>query len=245
MATLMDFFDKYQRVARVYPALIIVAPAIVAAATTIPTLHTQTWTAHAVTVAILLALLFAFTNIVRTCGRNLEPSLWNSWGGPPSTRMLLWSDATMSEAWKEKAHGVVKESVGIELHSKRKESHNQEEAKKLICDSFSQVKTILDLEKPGGRHQVHNIEYGFCRNLMGACWLGMGLSAASAVWCGAFFLIERQERLPLVGLAVSLIWCLLLLLARRIWLPVSVKLCADRYAEKAWGTFLELRPKKD
>jgi hypothetical protein len=246
MATIPNVFDKYERVARVYPALIVGPPALVAGATTIPTPPTQTWTASTITAAVLLAMLYALTTIVRMCGRSIEPSLWNSWGGPPSTRMMLWSDPMMSDAWKEKAHALVKTAINIDLHSKRKESHNQDEAKKLVADAFSQVKTILDIEKPEGKYQVHNIEYGFCRNLLGASWpLGVGISIASAAWCVAFSLVEHQVALPLIGIISSLLWGVLLLLGRRLWLPVSVKLCADRYAEKAWTTFLELRAKKD
>ena len=37
-------FDKYERTARVYPALIVGSPALVAAATTLPTLPSQTIT---------------------------------------------------------------------------------------------------------------------------------------------------------------------------------------------------------
>ena len=160
-------FDKYERVARVYPALILTCPAVVAVATTMPTLPSQTTTSHAVTAAVLIAVFYALTRFVRVVGFNIQQPLWDSWGGPPSTRMMLWSDNTMTDQWKENAHAVVADSLSISLHSKKKEAHNLDDAKKLIADAFAQVKTILDLEKPDGKHQVHNIEYGFAPNLLG------------------------------------------------------------------------------
>ncbi len=120
MSPIPNFFDKYERVARVYPALIVGSPALVAAAFTMPTLPSQTITGNAVTAAVLLAVLYALTHLVRAAGRKAEKSLWASWGGPPSTRMMLWSDTTMTDQWKETAHGVVLAALSVTLHSKRK-----------------------------------------------------------------------------------------------------------------------------
>ena len=241
MSLIPNLFDKYERVARVYPALIVGSPAIVAIAFTLPTLPTQTITGNAVTAAVLLAVLYALTHLVRASGRKVEKSLWASWGGPPSTRMMLWSDTTMTDQWKETAHGVVLAALSVTLHSKRKEPHNLEEAKKLIADAFAHVKTILDLEKPEGKHQVHNTEYGFARNLLGSLSpMGVVVSLLSAVWCGAFLFIETTW-LPVVGIGVCLALGLLFWLAKKFWLPHLVQISADRYAEKAWTIFIEIK----
>jgi hypothetical protein len=241
MSLIPNLFDKYERTARVYPALIVSSPALVAAAMTMPTLPSQTIMANAVTVAVLLAFLYAMTHVVRGAGRKIEKHLWAGWGGPPSTRMMLWCDTTMSDQWKEKAHATVLAALSVSLLPKDKELHNLDDAKKLIADTFAQVKTILDLEKPEGKHQVHNIEYGFARNLLGASsGIGVAIALLAAGWCVAFLLIERTWW-PVGGVAACLILGILFWLAKKFWLPNLVKLSADRYAEKAWTAFIEIR----
>lgn len=241
MSLIPNPFDKYERTARVYPALMVGSPVLVAAAMTMPTLPSPTITSNAIIIAVLLAFLYTMTHAVRAAGRRIEKQLWNSWGGPPSTRMMLWSDTTMTDQWKENAHAIVLSALSIELHSKRKEPHNLDDARNLIADAFTQVKTILDLEKPEGKHQVHNIEYGFARNLLGASSpIGVVIALIAAAWCGAFLFIERSW-LPVGGIAACLILGLLFWLAKRFWLPNLVKISADRYAEKAWTTFIEVR----
>lgn len=241
MSIIPNFFDKYERVARVYPALIVGSPALVAAALTVPTLPSQTMAGNAVTVAVLLAVLYALTHLVRSAGRKIEKALWASWGGPPSTRLMLWSDETMTDQWKESAHAVVLAALSVSLHSKRKEPHHPDDAKKLIADAFAHVKTILDLEKPDGKHHVHNAEYGFARNLLGASSpIGVVISLIATAWCGVFLFIETPW-LPGVGVAACLLMGVLFWLAKRYWLPHLAQISADRYAEKAWTIFIEIR----
>jgi hypothetical protein len=241
MSLIPNVFDKYERVARVYPALIVGSPALIATALTMPTLPSPTITGNAITVAVLLAFLYALTHLVRAAGRKVEKSIWATWGGPPSTRMMLWSDTTMTDQWKENAHGVVLAALSVTLHSKRKEPHKLDEAKKLIADAFAHVKTILDLEKPDGIHQVHNIEYGFARNLLGSSSpMGVTIALVAAAWCGAFLFIETTW-LPVVGIVGCLVLGVLFWLAKKHWLPHLVQISADRYAEKAWTIFIETK----
>jgi hypothetical protein len=244
MSLIPNPFDKYERTARVYPALIVGSPVLVAAAMTMPTVPQQNITANAIVVAVvLLAFLYTMTHVVRAAGRKIEKQLWASWGGPPSTRMMLWCDSTMTDQWKEHAHAIVLSALSIELHSKRKEPHNLDDAKRLIADAFAQVKTILDLEKPDGKHQVHNIEYGFARNLLGASSpIGVVIALVAAAGCGAFLIIERSW-LPGAGIIGCLILGLLFWLAKKFWLPNLAKISADRYAEKAWTAFIEIKTK--
>ncbi len=68
----------------------------------------------------------------------------------------------------------------------------------------------------------------------------MVLSLLSAAWCGAFLFVQTAW-LPVVGIAVCLTLGLLFWLAKRFWLPHLVQISADRYAEKAWTIFIEIR----
>lgn len=242
MNLLPNIFDRYERNARLYPAVLVLLPVIVAVFCTIPSFP-QTTTTCVIGGLILVAGAYALMFIVRQCGRTIEPSLWEGWKGPPSTRFMLWSDGTFSDEWKAVGHKTVLSALGIKLLTKKEEQSDAGRAARLIADSFVQVKSVLKLEKPEGDHQIHNIEYGFARNLLGSCFLSAGLATGAAAWCG-FFWSRENDTWAAVGCALSVVLLIVCVAAKFSWLPAATKLAADRYAEKAWTTFIELKRDK-
>jgi len=239
MVGLPDIFDKYERNARLWPALIVISPVLLAVAATLPTTG-QGMAQYAVAAALVVAGLYALMQVVRHLGRAIEKSLWASWGGPPSTRFVLWSDSTFSSDWKEIVHSVVSSSLSIRFLSPDGEQENPSHAAKLIGDAFAQVKSVLKMEKPDGEYQTHNAEYGFARNLLGGCIPGAVLAGLSALWC-AWFAWSEKDAWSLAGAVASASLVLAFLGARLLWLPSLARIAADRYAEKAWTTFVELK----
>ena len=242
MSFLLNFFDKYDRVARGYPALILTCPVVIASC------YDDARTA--------VTLLYESRHYDCCSNRNFlcsYPHCPGRWLQDSANALgqLGWTSFNPNDA-VERQHDVISvEGEGpcgcrrspLDLAPfQEKGSHNLDDAKRLIADAFAQVKTDLDLEKPDGKHQVHNIENGFARNLLRATWpIGFSITITAAVWCGAFVFIEGNLWLPVVGVISSLISALLFGLARRFWLPNLVKISADRYAEKAWTTFIEIK----
>lgn len=224
---------------RAYPALILVSPVVVAAVATFPVTPSQGHVGNGLTVTVLIAAFYALKQLVRSAGRSAEKRLWDSWGGPPSTRFMLWSDQTFSDEWKRIAHKVVEKAVSIRLLSADEEKQDEKKARKLLFDAFMQVRTALDLKLPKWRLRTHNAEYGFARNLLGGCPAGMWLAGAATLWCLVFWGV-RQTTSPGMGA----LGCIILLVgfgvAKELWLPSLAKITADRYAEKAWTAFVEL-----
>jgi hypothetical protein len=120
------------------------------------------------------------------------------------------------------------------------EKKDRSRAENLIRDAFTQVKSVLKIEKPDGEYQTHNIEYGFARNLLGASLLGAVLAGICAVWCAVFAWSEK-DTWSLIGCIANLGLLLAFVTGKVLWLPSLTKIAADRYAEKAWTTFVELR----
>ncbi len=240
MTDLPNIFDVYERKARAYPALILVSPTIVACIATFPVASNQGYLGNSITAAVVVAGFYVLIQAARHAGRRVEKRLWDDWDGPPSTRLVLWSDKTLGDDWKVTAHDAVEAALSIKLLSRNEEEKDGNRARKLIADAFMQVRTILDLESPKGKCEIHNAEYGFARNLLGGCPIGMGVAGVSAIWCLVYWWVKKTAS-PGWGAFV----CLLLLigfgLAKRFWLPSLAKLTADRYAEKAWATFIELK----
>lgn len=239
MNVLPNIFDKYERNARLFPAVLLLLPVVVAVAATLPVFE-QAIAKYVTASIVLLAGAYAIMLMVRQGGRAIEPELWDSWEGAPSTRFMRWSDETFSDEWKKVAHKAVASALKIKLLSRKEEGEDKGKADKLISDAFAQVKSILKLEQPDGDHQVHNTEYGFTRNLLGSCFLGIVIAFGASAWCG-YFWYRENDAIAAVGCIVSAVILAGFFLAKIFWLPKATKLAADRYAEKAWTTFIELK----
>jgi len=112
-------------------------------------------------------------------------------------------------------------------------------ADRMIVDAFRQVRQYLRQHDANGLWSKHNIEYGFCRNLL-ACreiWVIIALSATvfSAVYGGRSG-SHVLNPATVIG-ALSLVCALYLGWAV---LPKGTKHAADAYAESAWMAFLRI-----
>ena len=83
----MDFkFDSYTWRARVLPVYLTVAPAVMVIAATLPEgLNLPLAGASAI---VFVPLSYFMSQVASDFGKSLEPTLWCSWSGPPTTRFL-------------------------------------------------------------------------------------------------------------------------------------------------------------
>ncbi len=232
--------DAPERNARVYPALILLTPALIAVGFTFPALPNVGATSHAAAAAILTALFFALTRIVRYLGLRYERTAWPAWGDQPGVRLLRWRDSQMTDPWKALAHRVVRESLGITPLSRDEEENAPEKADALLKDIFLQVRSTLNLHSKHALLRSHNIEYGFARNLCGGAVIGVALSLASAIWCMACYWI-LDKSVCAWGVLASVAFGAVLVILRLFWLPGYARLSADRFAEKAWSLFIVIK----
>jgi hypothetical protein len=109
----MDSLDSFALHTRYRPGLQAVAPLIIAAMAIgidkIPIVVSLVSFAAAIGLPIRLA------HTVRQRGRNVEPDLWESWGGKPTTRMLRLADTFTPEGdklrWRSTLGGAAKVSL--------------------------------------------------------------------------------------------------------------------------------------
>ena len=103
----------------------------------------------------------------RELGRRKEPNLWNSWGGPPTTRLLrhrcLPGDSTLSPGLRQQ----VEEWIGYPLPTQEKEE---------ACPEWADTKyekavtSLREATRDTSRFPLvfaENANYGFRRNLWG------------------------------------------------------------------------------
>lgn len=108
----MISIDFYELRARLAPTLLVLAPwilvIVVLGQTFAPTIITTS-----AAVLIFVALLYAFSFLVRGLGRRVENGLWDSWGGPLSALVLTEADSTFSKETKVQICRSVATTLGI------------------------------------------------------------------------------------------------------------------------------------
>jgi hypothetical protein len=190
----------------------------------------------------LLAGLYIASFVVRHYGRRVEKSLWEKWGGPPSTRFLRWRDTTFGEEIKSRLHSRVTMICGITLYPKEEELMNIRNADEKINQAFSHVKAIVRREDPHGLWLSHNAEYGLTRNLYGSRYVWAISSLIGVLSCGVIWIFVKNDT-ALISTILNFIFFLTAILFGRYYL---LKFCIDasnRYAESMWTTFLAITNK--
>jgi hypothetical protein len=227
--------DEYEIKARMAPALILILPLVVAILYAAPVL--SSWPVFAAGGVFCLVLVYGLSYFVRWQGVSIEPKLWASWGGPPSTRFLRHSDLTFSEQTKSRIRAEAEKLFSVRLLSADAERREPSRADRLIEDVFRDVRQYVRKHDSDGLWSKHNAEYGFTRNLL-ACrllWLIAGIAAAlftamygRRVGAGAFNVGTAVE-VALAAAAAYGGWSLL---------PSATKRIADGYANAAWIALL-------
>jgi len=229
--------DEYEVKARMAPAIILVLPVIVGCLYTAPVL--SSWPVFAASGICCLVLLYGLGYVVRARGNKIEPSLWNAWGGPPSTRFLRHHDSTLPTATKAQIRVQVEKKFSIALLSADEERREPARADRAISDAFRRVRQYLRQRNPVGLWFKQNAEYGFCRNLFGCRVLLLALALASAVFTGFY---GWRTGAGVLNTAASVEFSFSLCTAYYGWkiLPEATKRIANAYAESAWISFLDL-----
>ena len=181
-----NLFDYYSFRARLQPALLTLLPAAIGVfAWTGPGVNWQSalWTLFGTAGGTYFLAIFA-----RNVGKRIEPVLWESWGGAPTTQLLRHSGSA-NPVMRERWHNNLSKLVGKPFPTAEQETVAPQSADdiynaavKLQIGKTRDTKTYSLLYK-------ENVHYGFCRNLfamrsMGIVVAALGLvaSCAAGIW---------------------------------------------------------------
>lgn len=157
-------FDHYSFRARLQPAFLALVPLAVSV---------MAWAQPGTKwVTALWSLLGAagFTvflaNVARNRGKSIEPKLWESWGGTPTTQ-LLRHRGEANPALRERWHQQLAKLLGRPMPTPEEEAENPNAA-----DALYEAGTRLLIGKTYDAKSYpfvyrDNVNYGFCRNLYG------------------------------------------------------------------------------
>ena len=235
------FLDPYELKARIVPGLILALAPLIALVSAAPVLGSLP--IFAASGVCSLALVYFLGSFARARGEAIEHELWNSWGGPPSTRLLRHRDSHFGHALKASIRHALTDTLSVSLLTADEEAANQEHADRVIVDAFRQVRQYIRQHDPDGLWQKQNIEYGFYRNLLGCRITWSVLSVGAALFAAIHGARTGAGILtPAGGVALISLFCAVYI----GWfvLPDATRRVADEYAEKAWMAFLSVSNEK-
>lgn len=157
--------DRYDRKARLRPALLCCLPLITSVVLLIPEFG-AIWGSIGVVIVYCggLILLIQFG---RDLGKALEKQLYLSWGGKPSVAMLRHTDNRLPKPTKDRYRSFLSSTVaGLALASPQDEEANPEQAD---AGYDSANRWLLERTRDHARFDLlfsENMNYGFRRNLL-------------------------------------------------------------------------------
>lgn len=233
--TILHLTDHYERKARLLPALLsflVVLPPIAAASSNVVTKLVGISTGGVLFAIIGVGLAY----LASAAGRHYEKKLWPNWPfDAPTNRWLHPNDTHCSREQKELWYKAIKLQTGLDI-AQAAAQEDEANLDRVINDAVRALRNRFRQTGPVGLLPIHNVDYGFARNLAGlrAFWFPASIASVGVTW-GLY--LTTQSGL-LWGVIASLVLLICLWALRS--LPEFVRQRADRYAESFFGALEEL-----
>lgn len=175
----MDLLDGYVIRARLFPAMLAIAPSIVFLLILVATSRNDLGLPEIMTSVTVGVLFFAFADLARRFGKRAEREMFPSTKGHPFPVVLRHSDNALDTRSKARYHAFLARAVGENAPTALEESEAPDVADSfyVLCGNYLREQTrdhstfsVLFAE---------NVSYGFRRNLYGLKWAGLLLNLAT------------------------------------------------------------------
>ncbi len=222
--------DQYERKTRFLPAVLCALSLLpVSAALGGPVMEWLKLVLGGAGIGAVMAV--GLSHVASAMGNRLQEKLWPRWPLDSPTNRRLHPEGDASAQQRSLWHGSVKRLVGIDIEAAVAAGENVEAA---INDATAALRNLFWKRPEAERLQMHNVDFGFARNLTGMRPIWMTLLVASAAACWVVFLtIDRGALLWAVVSSVLAV----ILVPVGIWvLPGYVRTKANYYAESFFAT---------
>ena len=228
-------FDNYTLKARYYPVIILFLPIIVMGF--FYSLEFESIFHFIGSVGVVGALTYLFSQLGRDQGKIKEPSLWESWGGSPTTQLLRIQNEHLDTNTKQRYHQKLQRlcpvpmppDIGMETSNPKTANDIYNAWTKFLISQTRDTKEFRLLFK-------ENTSYGFRRNLWGLKPIALTIIGVLLFSNYFYWIIKLKIRNPLLlpeSFQYSTIVIFILLL---FWLFIVtkswVKMVAVSYAER-------------
>ena len=237
----MDNFlgmDRYDRNARLTPALILLLPAFLFVFVWFP----EVWTQFGAIAAFVVAcgVLYALTRYVRNLGHAVETKLGVRIGRPHTAALLSLADDRLPPSMKAKCRSYIEIHSGLTLPSKEQE---ESDPKSAADERLVAIKWLLEHTRSTAGPTLlldENISYGFARNLLGLKPYGLALSGIVCL-ASAWLLLGTPT--GSTTFIFGSVLCVASFLALLFWILLvtekSVEKASQVYAEKILSLCLD------
>jgi hypothetical protein len=209
----MSWFDDYALKARVAPLILTTVPLLVYGYVIIDFFVGANTSILGTTgaAAITMTVLVFGEQIVRKTGSALEKKLFESWGGPPTTHFLRFSDTTYSTTQKTRILKCLAKLAGERPPTEALERKSQSEFDARIASLIAHAREFTRNadEYPRVRAELKN--YGFRRNLLALKPIGLFLSLIVAITaCARIWIlpIGQVSEWTLISVFIGAFWSL-------------------------------------
>ena len=238
---LKPVLDRYDRKARLRPALLCGLPLVVSVVLLVPKLGELWGLIGGVVVYCGGSILLI--QLGRDLGKALEKRLYQSWGGKPSAAMLRHNDCRLPKPIKDRYRNFLSSAVsGLALASPQEEEANLEQAD---AGYDSANRWLLEQTRDHARFDLlftENMNYGFRRNLLALKPIALGMNAIALMLVIGMAVVSWTGQISSTIPALSLEWwasaaiaaghtLLFVAYIRADW----VRMAADTYAQQLLG----------
>lgn len=187
----MDLLDGYVVRARLFPAMLAVAPALVFLLVMAGGNYENIGLPETLMTVTVGVLFFAFADLARRFGRRAERKLFATWGGGPFPKALRHNDNSINARSKRRYHAILSRELAEEAPTVEQETADPAAADEFYrsCGDFLRERT-RDQSKFNVLY-AENVSYGFRRNLYGLKYPGLILNAFVAT--ASSWLIYRES----------------------------------------------------
>lgn len=227
--------------ARAFPIYITILPVAFSLFPILP--EGLNWKFGGAIAIFFLPLSYLFSQIGGDWGKKIERDLWDSWGGPPTTRFLRHCNNEFNANTRNRIHAKLR-SLEFHIPSCEEQGLNSKNA-----DAYyeSCIDEIRRRTRDNNRFPLvfkGLTEYGFRRNLLGLKNIGLLLTVVSLMVCLVSVFVSWDPAKPpfldviagLLNIGLLLIWC--------FWVTEkTIKLTAERYARFLLEAILNLEVK--
>lgn len=166
--------DAYEWRTRIFPALIVLLPAISGLYLWIP--GARSFVGTAVSAFAAFGLLQLFANIIRDIGRVRGDSLVKTWGGMPTTIMLRHGDATLDSVTKQRYHKFLSDAINTPFPNARSERKNLATADEVYSSAVSWLRENARDKKKFPRVFEGLVNYSFMKNMWAVRWYALAFN---------------------------------------------------------------------
>ena len=155
--------DKYDREARLAPALLVLLPPVLLVLVWFPAVRSPA--AGLLTLLIAFGILVFLTQVGRDRGKRIEPELFEACGGKPSIALLRHRDGRLSGLQRQRYHDYLAQAVGVPAPTSADEAADPSKADEWYELAAAWLMARSRDTKKFGLLFQENVNYGFRRNL--------------------------------------------------------------------------------